>query len=287
MTNEPIEMKRIDLVLSGGQRVTVEVEAGLRGDCYFVLSVRKCGSSIFNNIVQALAQANHRKFVNVGDLFFRHNVMPREYKGDLALADMLYPQNVYGGFRDCPNALLSNPVFQSGKKLLVVRDPRDALVSEYFSNTYSHPIPTPSANGDAVVRQMERQRAEAQSLEIDDYVLRRARGMLMTMMEYSSTMTLPAVTVLTYEEFIFDKARFIRTVSDAFGWSAQPELIEQILSWADVRPVKEDPRAFIRNVTPGDHLRKLRPETVTKISEILRPAMILFGYAMPGQIGTP
>jgi hypothetical protein len=51
-----------------------------------------------------------------------------------------------------------------------------------------------------------------------------------------------------------------------------------ILGWADIRPKNEQPTAFVRKVTPGDHREKLSSECIAKITETLRPAMDLFGY---------
>jgi hypothetical protein len=53
-------------------------------------------------------------------------------------------------------------------------------------------------------------------------------------------------------------------------------LTAAILGWADVLPVEEDPRAFVRQVQPGDHVRKLGPATIAKLNSALGETMRLF-----------
>src|SRR5262245_12809956 len=107
----------------------------------FVLSVRKSGSTMLNNACRRLALHNNRSYVNVPETMFDHNIVVSEWIGDPALADLVLPGNVYGGFRNFPLALADRDVFHASRKVVLVRDPRDALVSEYFSNAFTHPIP--------------------------------------------------------------------------------------------------------------------------------------------------
>ena len=270
----------ITLSFASGRHSIFEVDVGFAGPAFFLLSVRKCGSTVFNNIATALARANRRRFVDVGGKFFSENITVREYQRDPALLGLLHPGNAYGGFRDMPLAFLDSELFLTSPKLLFVRDPRDALVSEFFTLAYSHPIPLPNSAADEVTRLMERQRAEALQSSIDEHVTGRAPMMLGTMLQYAPVVGLPSTSVLKYEDYIFDKGALISTIARRFGWHVDDELIGHILRWADIRPQREDPTAFIRRVTPGDHREKLRPETIAGLNRLLQPAMDLFGYAV-------
>ena len=121
-------------------------------------------------------------------------------------------------------------------------------------------------------------RAEALAAEINEWVVARARHMARTMMAYTPVVQMSGTTVLKYEDYIFEKAALIRVIAEKFGWTADDELVKQILAWADQRPEQEDPRSFVRQVTPGDHRKKLEKETIAKLNESLRPVMELFGY---------
>jgi Sulfotransferase domain len=271
-------MAEIEIRLAIGRHSRFEIDIGLDGPAFFVLSARKCGSTLINNIAEALAKANRLRYVAVADQFFAENVRVTDYRRDPALLDLLRPGNVYGGFRDMPLAFLESELFLTSPKLLFVRDPRDALVSEFFSLAYSHPIPPPSAEGDDVTQLMQGQRAATLLAGIDASVIERGRMLAGTMLQYAPIVGLPSTVVLKYEDYIFRKGDLISLIARWFGWYVDDQLTRLILEWADVRPQREDPAAFIRRVTPGDHREKLRPATINTINATLRPAMELFGY---------
>lgn len=272
-------MGQVAIRLQNGRQIPFEVDVGLEGTAYFVLGVRKSGSSLLNTIARELACLNRNKFVNVGERFFRENVLIKDWQFDPALPEILHPANVYGGFRNMPVALSNNLLFERSPKVLIVRDLRDALVSEYFSNAYSHPIPEQTGKASDTKSLMERQRREALKNGIDTYVVERAENLVRTVIEYAGIAKAPTTLLLKYEDYIFNKRELICKLVEHFGWTVGEKSIINILRWADVRPEKEDPRSFIRKVTPGDHREKLQPATIAKLNLVLRPAMSLLDYS--------
>lgn len=271
-------MTGVLITLASARQIAFDVACNLDGPTYFALSVRKCGSSIFNDVCRAIAESNGRHFVPVGDTFFWNNIDVSEYVDDPALLNVLRPGNVYGGFRDMPRIFLSSEIFRRSPKLLFVRDPRDALVSEFFSNAYSHPLPDENAGATNIREHLLLQRNLALEAGIDATVLRQSPDMAKTMLEYAPIVGWDTTTVLRYEDYVFSKRALIETIARAFNWSIDEELIGKILAWADVRPETENPKAFVRKVTPGDHRGKLRPETIAKLNSELAATMELFGY---------
>lgn len=271
---------RIDLTLSSGRRVAFEITLGLDGPAYFAMSVRKCGSTFFNQLCQKLACANGRNFVPVGDTFFWNNVVAREFVNDASLPELVQPQNVYGGFRDMPSALLASDLFRTGPKLFMIRDLRDALVSEYFSNAFSHPVPDENSSGNQVRQLLLQQRHLALCHDIDNAVIQQSRAMRQSVLNFAPILELEHTTVLKYEDYVFNKRALVDKITDTFGWTIGEDQARQMASSADIRPEKEDPRAFVRRVTPGDHREKLRPETIEKLNVMVGPVMELFGYTV-------
>ncbi len=271
-------MTEITLELGNGRAVAFDVDTTLTGPAYFVLGIRRSGSSVLNSICEALARENGYHFLDVGGGFFFQNIPLPSWRHDPALPALLQPGNVYGGFRNLPFALLDAPLFRNGHKLLLVRDPRDALVSEYFSIAYSHPIPEPDTQRAEVHEMMHRDRARALRRSVEDHVLSSAPLMSNTMLEYGAIMGLPLTKVLRYEDFILEKGKLIRTVAGHFGWNANAQLIDLILQWADVVPVAENPQAFIRKVIPGDHRNKLSTDVIARLNQILADPLRMFGY---------
>lgn len=271
-------MARINIGLRNGRSIPFDVDLGLTGNAYFVFGVRKSGSTLLNRLASRMARLNGRRFVNVGDIFFTQNVLASRWQFDPALQELIHPENVFGGFREMPFSLLESDLFVRSPKILIVRDPRDALVSEYFSNAYSHPIPEQTAEHSDTKALMERQRQEALRDGADKFVIDRARGMARTITQFAQIVKAPRTLLVKYEECIFKKRELIGTMLRHFGWTLEESAIAEILSWADVRPEKEDPHAFIRKVTPGDHREKLRPDTIATLNGLLAEAMTFLDY---------
>jgi hypothetical protein len=241
---------------------------------YFVLGVRKSGSSILNSIVEALAKFNDVPFVDVAGRLFEAGILVRDWQRDPELRAVLRQGHVYGGFRNCPLCFLGFFAFTGARKVLLVRDPRDALVSEYFSNAYSHSIPPAGESKEKMLAS----RVEAQAATIDDYVLGMTGQMRRALDEYRPVKKDPLCRVFRYEDVIFEKGRLMSDICDFFGWTITDEQKRLILGWADVIPAQEDPTRFIRRVTPGDHLEKLAPATIARLNEIFRNELVEYGY---------
>ena len=101
----------VTVSLANGRRVAFEVDQHGTGPAYFVLSVRKCGSSMLNIMCRFLASMNKRNLVLAGK-FFDENVRENVWSPDPAICDLLYPGNVYADFRIMPTAFLPHPIFQ-------------------------------------------------------------------------------------------------------------------------------------------------------------------------------
>lgn len=271
-------MARVTVVLESGQQVPFQVDKDLGGPAYFVLGIRKCGSSLFNKLAKDLASMNNRRYVNVAGRYFTKNIAPKDWIKDPANCDILYGGNVYGGFRLMPAAFASASLYREGKKLLMVRDPRDAIVSEYFSNAYSHSIPQRTQDAAPITELLEKRRREALDTTIDEYVVERGRSLLSAYLGYINQLDSATMRVVKYEEYIFKKPDLIRLIASDFDMHVDDAQIATIMAWADIRPEKETPTAFVRRVTPGDHREKLRPETIAKLNAIMKPAMDAFGY---------
>jgi hypothetical protein len=271
---------RVVLALANGRQIPFEVRTDLKGPACFALSVRKCGSTLFNQLCRELAHASGRNFVPVDSTFFWNNVVAKEFTDDPSLLELVQPQNVYGEFRDMPLALLASELFRTGPKLLMIRDLRDALVSEYFSIAYSHPVPVQTLEGNKVTQLMLKQRSLALAHDLDTVVLRRAHAMAKTVLRFAPILDLPGLTVLKYEDYVFRKRALVDRIVESFGLTISDATASRLASSVDIRPEKEDPRAFVRHVTPGDHREKLRPRTIEKINLRLGKAMELFGYSL-------
>ena len=240
----------------------------------FVFGVRKSGSSIMNAMVASMAAFNQVNYVDVAGQLFAKGITVAAWQNDAGIAGLLHGGNLFGGFRNAPLGLLGHPLLVSSKKILLVRDPRDALVSEYFSNAYSHSIPKAGEGRQLMLEN----RALALQASISEYVLRQATNFHTTLSEYRDFIALPEMRLYQYEDAIVNKRWFLRDICEHFGWLVTDQQLQQILGWADIVPDEERPDEFVRKVTPGDHRDKLDPATIAQLNEALAPMMTELGY---------
>src|ERR1022692_845783 len=113
--------------LRSGRQVAFDVDEGLNSSPLFVLGVVKSGSSLLNMLCSDLARVNRCRFVDVGGVFFDANIPAADWSADVGWLPIVRPGNMYGGFRAMPRALEDQQIFQASPKVLMVRDPRDAL----------------------------------------------------------------------------------------------------------------------------------------------------------------
>jgi hypothetical protein len=241
---------------------------------FFVFGVRKSGSSILNNIVHAIANMNGVNYVDVAGRLFHSGINVPVWQRDPELRVLLRPGNIYGGFRNFPIGLAGDEQLLKSKKVLMVRDPRDALVSEYYSNAYSHSVPD---EGQAR-KDMLAQREEALRSAIEAYVLKMAPLLKRTLVEYRMVESGPAFKLLRYEDFITEKRALLAELCRFYSWTISEQQTNQILGWADIIPDTERPTEFIRKVIPGDHIRKLSLETIKRLNEIFADELAFYGY---------
>ena len=247
-------------------------------DVYFCLGVRKSGSTMLNRIVQALARRNGVNAVNIPGTFFRFGFDVPDWSG-ADLRDVVLPGNVYVGFRSFPGNIAGYPRFETARKVFMFRDPRDALVSEYYSDAYSHVAPTGDTDASRQHAALfEKRRAEALATPVEDYVLKRARAMDQTLRAFGGLLEDPRCLLLRYEDYVFQKPRLIHKVLRHFDWTCPPGVIDALLKQVDEVPQTEDPQRFVRRVIPGDHRNKLPPKAIARLNHQLRDALQMFDY---------
>lgn len=163
------------------------------------------------------------------------------------------------------------------KKILVVRDPRDMVVSLYYSMKYSHKldeIGTPSFK--LTVRML---RSET-SRPIDDYCLFNSWIFNTGLNNYFELVRDPATRILRYEDFIYDKLAVVSSVCEWFAIDLPPDRRQAIAASFDYVPSEEMPLQHVRQVHPGDHKRKLQPRTVEALNAVFARFFATFGYSV-------
>ncbi len=189
------------------------------------------------------------------------------------------------------------PRMEDARILLHLRDPRDVLVSMFFSYCYSHSGEIEGGTGF---------RSEVAESGIDEFVWRMATAEVVPVTgDYgtgshlwdlagnvrkryenyvSKILDRPNAVFVRYEDMVSDPVSWLRTVASIFGFEGQ-EQIERIgmalafyLKVDRLKVDREDHWAHKRQIAPGDYKRKLRAETIGRLNDAFGDVLTRLGY---------
>ena len=251
--------------------------AGDFEQCY-AFSIHKSGSTLMHKMIGEVCHAANIPSVTIPDILFREGLAEKDWESDPRMADLFTRGRVYYGFRYLPPFLpAGDPGFRERPTVLLVRDPRDALVSQYYSfggRYQSHRLP--DKNKEQFIERTQR----TAHLEIDEYVLQAARNYLRKLQAYRDALDFDSILLRRYEDIYFDKRQFIGDIFDTFGLSVPSSILDAVAERNDIRPAVEETAKHIRKGAPGDHREKLQPETIAKINALYKDIAPAYGYVL-------
>jgi hypothetical protein len=240
----------------------------------FLICMPKAGSVLVNQIARDLLPEQRIPCLELPAHLFERGISVQSVLCNLADA---FPERGYcfAEMRGVPAALLGSNALRRAKKLLIVRDPRDMLVSLYFSIKRSHAFPEAATPQFTAI--MGLMRRDAEMLDIDRFCLLYSCVFNGELINFRSVMD-DYTIVLRYEDFVYDKAKIVRTMRDMCGFEISEQRVAEIVRRCEVFPDGEDPGGHIRQVHPGDCYRKLKPATIASLNSVFTVFMETFGY---------
>ncbi len=236
------------------------------------LSMHKAGSSVTDNILtevfRAKSYAIDRIALQVPQSPLAEPDFFHAYQGKM------HENSVYYGMARDPGAH-DMPILDKLRLIFQLRDPRDCIVSAYFSFRQSHVPPSDPAKR----AEWEARREELREVEIDQFAcdwapIYRDRMQLMAELIGRHDDTL----VLQYEQMVEQSETWLERITTFVGQEITPELATALAPHLAFEVEDEKPHEHKRQVTPGDHRRKLAPQTIATMSDILAPVLKRFGY---------
>lgn len=258
-----------ELLLQGNSKPKINQQSIL------FFTTHKCASVYVGNLLRALAEdvgmtpinlaAYYTEVLGQAPNLFSEQEMQEAVK-------VFHPQGYFFGPLRSPNWRV--PEVEKYRILLMLRDPRDVLTSRYFSTSYSHAI-APNEVGEAMLEK----RSKALSKPIDEWVLESAPTFLERYELYCHDfLPMPNVHLVKYEDMVNNFSFWLQAVVKSLGLEdASQDLKAQIISEANF-DVEEDVFAHKRQVKPGDHLRKLQPETINQLNLIFGEVLDVLQY---------
>lgn len=185
------------------------------------------------------------------------------------------------------------PRLEAYEVILHLRDPRDVLVSMFYSYCFIHSGPVAPNTG---------HRRDAAARGIDAFVLGQATtGSLHYPGDYGTgghvqdligplpsryrayverLLGQPNVTLVKYEDMVGDYRAWLTDFSRPFPLRDRQQTIESLVAQsADFFPKRSgDALSHVRHVTPGDYKAKLQPATIRQLDELFSDVLDALGY---------
>lgn len=150
---------------------------------------------------------------------------------------------------------------RSAKPLLMLRDPRDILVSGYYSAKYSHRPPADPRRRAAFMQH----RADLRQISVEEYALSYAPHTLKLYDQYRQHIA--HTSLVTYEQMWRDFPGFAGRLAQILGVQFNAELTAELQQMAAPgASAAEDVTAHRRKGIPGDFRDKLSPQAAAKLT---------------------
>lgn len=263
------------LTLKTGEKIKIELADPDREPSVFALSLQKAGSVLLDNIIADLAIAARRPAVNLSRQCFALNAHISQL-APRTLDDIFSRSGyIFFGFRQIYHPL-TDAKLSNNHKVLLVRDPRDMLVSYYFSMAKSHAVPETGEVRNRILKTRE----AANSMDINEFVL---SGFTTDMAKHYQRYvdfhkSQKSVKTYRYEDVIFSKRSWVRSMAKYLELKIRDSLSNAIADKYDVWPDIEDPDKHVRQVFPGNHRKYLTPDVIYEIERRYQLPMEYFGY---------
>jgi len=236
------------------------------------ITMHKAGSVIANEILASLLGPEGLVHVNFATNAFDLGVREQPYCAERVHL-LRTPGYYFGAFRQTTSDWFGD--LSSNRLIFQIRDPRDCIVSLYFSYRYSHPEP---GNG-SVTPLFDSLRKEARQSNIDEYAIKKIDEYLKRFRIINSLMDKFQNHILVrYEDMVLCFRQWLSDISDFLGVNPSQETLGALMKLANFDVAKEDVNLHKRQVTPGDFSRKLAPETQKKLTEAFSCYLEKFRY---------
>ena len=188
----------------------------------------------------------------------------------------------FGPFRSLFNGLAAH--IANARPIIHVRDPRDCVVSFYYSMRYSHVLP---AGAPGLI--MAKYRETLQRIDIDGFVENLVIGGKQLDEAFSRTFNQlaairaarPDAILSRYEDMVEEFPDWLVGIVEQFGIEIDYEMIIDLIARTDFLVklrVEENPHNHKRQITPGDFRRKLTPRSQALLTRFYEQELDWFGY---------
>lgn len=265
-------------VVAGGKTIPITyIGSAPPSDRAFFLGIAKSGSTLLHMMIEDVCRERNARLINISDSCFAagftEGKIPEQILPDLVEREAAF----YYGFRRIGH-LVKSRAFRTGSKIMLIRDPRDALTSLYFSMLKSHSKPD-GEQGENTAKLIDDQRSKASSLTINDFITSGNGDFIINAFKETEALSwLPNFHIYRYEDIIFNKIEWLRDINRLVDFGLSEEDILAIAGKHDIRPSAEDSAQHIRQVAPGNFKTHLNDDAIAYIDNKCKSALQAFNY---------
>lgn len=233
-------------------------------------TVHKSATSFMSGYLGEVAKAAGLTFIDYAMYF--HGMGQEGLKRQQEVAQLKNVFNNRGYFYGPLRYFIPVRAIETYRIVLLVRDPRDILTSQYFSIRNSHPL---------ITERMIERNVAAQQMTIDEHVRSQADRFLQTFQTYANhLLNRENVLLLRYEDMIRNFPDFLNSVNQHCHLDLTYDQLRK-LDRADAFKVDSEKQdQHKRKVVSGDHKEKLQPETIAWLNEKFGKVLTQFGYTV-------
>ncbi len=247
-----------------------------------IYTVHKAGSSFLHQLTSEIAKRMELPYYSINDPQFFDDIKRKSWRAFILEGGK---HGVFGPIRAGAAEPCAVGDRAGDSVILHVRDPRDVLTSLYYSYCYSHIRQSGvfSPSGD------DRRRTAQKG--IDRFVMDNAEDFKTRYELLGRICSMSNRSFLKYEDMVRDYGYWLGKFLPPF-WALYQNGTRKPLPYDhyyeaffqmhrdDFSPKEEDIFDHKRQIMPGDHRRKLKPETVQFLSGLFRDSLRTFGYSV-------
>ena len=247
-----------------------------------VMGVHKGGSTMLHSFIRSYTNQLTRQgkaicVLNLPHLLFQGGYADDDFD-DNGIIPRLISESKHVcayGWRQVPLSFLRHKKrLQRIPSICLIRDPRDCVVSAYYSFLKTHRLPQDL--GSSAAQNVLAERERGKDMSIDRYCVENYSRFTQELLRVAAFLN-PMAKVYRYEDIWENKQWFFRDVLAHIGLTYEQEAFNKAFASVDIKP-GQDPRGHVRKGTPGDHKQKLKEETIQHINGESSLALNFFGY---------
>ncbi len=262
--------KKIQTLLLGGYQSPSLIPSILH------LSLNKAATQFVKMLLKENAVYNNLKFVDYHGYFFDvgHPFFDNMTKDEFShFHHAFQPKGfVYSSFGG-PLPYIND--LDTYRKLVIIRDPRDILTSQYYSSGFSHAIPRDPHQRMLFLKR----RSEVINTSIDEFVLIQMYNLHTQYIRYIDFLSAQKHNVFfyKYEDLVQFPERFLLFMEHqlGFGIRNKPKYLKSLEP-----KVGENKFDHKRKMIPGDYKEKLSGMTIGKLNQMFDVVLNHFGYQL-------